>query len=384
MSMEKLVSDLQKFHQDHLALQEIVERQSKQISRLEKVVNTTNSDTEELKKRCDYLLNKDAEQMEFITKQAERIAILEHQNSKIDRLQEEIVELKLISRNTNNSLIVDNDIKVAEPEYFTGNRTKTQRFMLQLNNFFKAQPNKFNTDEKCISYTISLLRGPAFDWVAPYLEMDHKMLRDSREFRKLFGHAFEDINRQERAEAELLEIKQGSKSASELVSTFQRLTLESEVEDSKVLRRIFYNALNKDLKDDISRLSQRPNSIEELYSIAVRLDNRLRERKRETKGKEEIPEFKSKVQSRPKYSKPNRYNTEDKMDIGLNRQVDDDGFEIVRSPRKYTNRNKKNISNKKTNLDSELSSSSSSIPNLKPKGDKSKGNRSPKNSRAPW
>lgn len=169
--------------------------------------------------------------------------------------------------------------KVADPEYFTGNRKKAKQFLLQLQNIFMAQPSSFTNDRAKLAYTISFLRGPAFIWIAPYIESQHCMLNDINQFQDLFLLAFGDVDRAQEVEREILKIRQGNRSAAVLVSEFQRLALESKWPDS-VLYSLFYQALNDTLKDEICK-SDRPNSMDEYYKLAVRIDNRLSERSHE-------------------------------------------------------------------------------------------------------
>ena len=51
--------------------------------------------------------------------------------------------------------------KVADPEFFTGQRKKTRTFLLQLQNVFFAQPDRYHSSKSKVSFSISFLRCPA-------------------------------------------------------------------------------------------------------------------------------------------------------------------------------------------------------------------------------
>ena len=113
----------------------------------------------------------------------------------------------------------------------------------------------------------------------------------------MFYSSFSDIDRKVEVEKLLTDIKQGNRSVSTLVAEFQRLAVESKWPET-VLFQLFYRALNSNLKDEICRYD-RPPSIEEYYKMAVRLDNRLTERKMEKKEDNSRLTFKPVNKSNP-------------------------------------------------------------------------------------
>ena len=105
------------------------------------------------------------------------------------------------------------------------------------------------------------------------------LLKDFDEFEKAFTASFGDIDRKRRAEKELLTLRQRHRSISTIVSEFQRLAFETHMND-EALFPLFYNTLNDDVKDEICKVP-RPPTIKEYYQLAIGIDNRLFERKRE-------------------------------------------------------------------------------------------------------
>jgi hypothetical protein len=181
--------------------------------------------------------------------------------------------------------------RLNDPELFTGNKRKARAFILQCKNIFLSQPATYGTDSAKVAFIISFLRGPAFEWVSPYLEVDDDCLHHFDSFLELFNTSFSDIDRKTEVAKQLTDIKQGTRGASTLVSDFHRLAVESKWPDAALIQ-LFYNALNSNLKDEICRFD-RPDNIEEFYKLAVRLDNRLTERRNERKGDIERAPFKT-------------------------------------------------------------------------------------------
>lgn len=197
-------------------------------------------------------------------------------------IQQQQSQLEALSNLGGVTLPQPKEVKVAAPEYFSGNRKRSRTFLLQLKNVFRSQPQRFSKETTKVTYAISFLRDTAFDWIAPFLECDHEILEDFDKFEDRFKLAFGDTDRQRQAEQELLRLKQKGRSASALVSDFQRLSMEVKW-SSEALFSIFYQALNDEVKDEICKCD-RPLTIDEYYKLAIRIDNRLFERRQERKS----------------------------------------------------------------------------------------------------
>lgn len=171
------------------------------------------------------------------------------------------------------------DCKVAAPITFHGNRKTARTFLLQLKNNFQAQPNRFSTDSNKIAFAISYLRDAAFDWIAPLIEQGKHIDLTFVEFEEQFNANWCDIDAQKKAEDAIFNIKQRNRPVNAMVADFQRLAYESKISDS-ALFPLFYRALNDDIKDELSKI-ERPALIDEYFKLAISIDNRLYERKRE-------------------------------------------------------------------------------------------------------
>ena len=147
--------------------------------------------------------------------------------------------------------------KILIPDAFHGDRTKSRAFILQLKVVFRAQPSRFMTENSKVLFTVT----------------------------------FGDINRPRQAEFEILELKQGKRSASVYISDFQRLSTELGWSGAALLG-IFYKGLNNEIKSSLCN-HDRPNTIEEFYDLVARIDNRHREYKQEIRTERTGQNFQS-------------------------------------------------------------------------------------------
>ena len=163
--------------------------------------------------------------------------------------------------------------RVTSPDPYEGNKSKTESFLTQLNVYFELQRSRFPDDRSKVLFAVSNMKGVAFDWVMPYLHADHKMLQNYDEFVTNFRITFGNINRPKQAERELLELKQGTRSAVEYIADFQRLSLEVGWTDSAPVCAMFDKGLNKEIKQALCNF-QRPATLQDYFRIVADLDNR--------------------------------------------------------------------------------------------------------------
>ncbi len=168
---------------------------------------------------------------------------------------------------------------VTPPEQYAGDLGSRNRFLLQCSLVFDMQPNSYPTDHSRIAYMINLLRGKAGQWATALWESRSGVL-DSyglfcAELRKVFDHPVQG----QEASKRLLSLRQGSSSVATYSVDFRILSAESGWEEV-ALRGVFVQGLSEELKDELATRDE-PDSLEELISLAIKIDNRLRERARE-------------------------------------------------------------------------------------------------------
>lgn len=173
--------------------------------------------------------------------------------------------------------------KVADPEYFNGDRRKGKNFVAQLQNFFHLQHQRYPTDNIRIRYAISRLQDSAFNWALSILKDldtdEGKEFWTYQTFEEQFKAIFTDTDSERNATQALLNLTQGRQSASRYVTEFSRLISEVAWNEDAAIIALFYKGLNDDLKDRLAHEAEPPTEINKYYSLVVRLDNRLYERR---------------------------------------------------------------------------------------------------------
>ncbi len=159
---------------------------------------------------------------------------------------------------------------------------------------------------------ITLLTGKALDWATALWEQ-HSPPADNcelfvAEMRRVFHHPTSGGE----VEHRLLQISQGTRSVAEFAIEFRTLASESGW-DQQALRVTFHRALSPYLKDELALRDPAPD-LESLIDIAIRVDNRIRERRRESRGEVWLPE--SQASYSALNSPPLPMNSEEPMQLG--------------------------------------------------------------------
>uniref|UniRef100_A0A3B5RF72 CCHC-type domain-containing protein n=1 Tax=Xiphophorus maculatus TaxID=8083 RepID=A0A3B5RF72_XIPMA len=167
------------------------------------------------------------------------------------------------------------------PEPYTGEIDRCRGFLLQCSLVFSSSPQSFQTDGAKISFVVGNLRGRALKW-AEARSAQHNLFHRTYdsfvlEFTQTFGYSESpaDISRS------LLSLKQGNQSVADFAIDFRTLAAASTW-NAGALTGAFLQALNEDLKDELA-LRDEPGSLEELVALAIRIDNRIRDRARAKK-----------------------------------------------------------------------------------------------------
>lgn len=176
--------------------------------------------------------------------------------------------------------------KTSPPPEFDGTRARECRpFLSHCRINFQTQPSRFTTEHSKVFYAIGYLRGPAFELVEPYLDETRNLQRPAwldtfTSFAQYINSAFGVLDEAQQAERRLRSLQQTG-SAIQYYTRF--LSFASLLQwDDQALRSQFYHGLKPHIKDDLAHLD-RPDSLESLKDLAIRIDNRLFERLQERK-----------------------------------------------------------------------------------------------------
>ncbi|KAK7883132.1 hypothetical protein WMY93_029306 [Mugilogobius chulae] len=122
-------------------------------------------------------------------------------------------------------------------------------------------------------------QGNALDWAYAKWQSDPEIQRSYDKFVTELKRVFDHPVKGKEAAKRLLTIHQGSRSVAEYSVEFRTLAAEAGWDDA-ALQTVFVNGLSEQLKDELA-LKDDFGDFNSVISTAIKLDNRLRERKRE-------------------------------------------------------------------------------------------------------
>ena len=205
--------------------------------------------------------------------------------SLVQDLRSRIAELETRPKNppTMSPVLPHREPTMSDPEYFDGKRSAVRNFISQCRIVFTAQPSRFPTERHMVIYAASYLRDAAFSWFQPHLDtLEHEhpdhILDSFRAFANALRETFGDPDQERTAENKLGSLRQ-SNSVAVYSSEFKRLSLDTNWNDA-ALRFQFYRGLKDSLKDELAK-TPRPESLDTLIDLCIRLDNRLHDRRLE-------------------------------------------------------------------------------------------------------
>lgn len=193
------------------------------------------------------------------------------------------------------------------PEYDGKDKKFCSTFISHLNLYISANPNLFPSDSDKVTFAASYLRGQAFAWFGPHLlRQDDPLLNDYAAFTDELSRNLGDPDRERTMTTQLQSLTQVG-SASSYSSTFFKLAAFLNWNDD-ALRAQLYTGLKPDVKDALALSNVDPATVQDLSALAIRLDNRLHERRQENKTR--TPGFRSNQNNLSRnFSRPNTGST---------------------------------------------------------------------------
>lgn len=182
---------------------------------------------------------------------------------------------------------------VPAPEPYAGEIGGASGFVLRCSLVFDQQPFSYPSDRAKIAYTVNLLRGRAAQWVTALWEQESPILSSYDNFTSELCRIFDHPRQGQEAAKRLFSLVQGSRSVADFSIDFRIAASESGWGELE-LKGVFLRGLSSELKDELASRDE-PDSLESLISLAIRIDNRLRERRQEkrlssfTRGRELAP-----------------------------------------------------------------------------------------------
>lgn len=164
------------------------------------------------------------------------------------------------------------------PEYDGKEKELCATFLSHLALYFNTNPQSFPTDASKVQFAATYLRGRAFRWFEPHLYTPgDRMLHDYQYFRQQMLENLGDPDRKRSLTRKIQRLSQTSSAASYSTEFFQIASMLDWNDES--LKAQFYSGLKADVKDALALLPQDPESLHDLSNMAIRLDNRIYERR---------------------------------------------------------------------------------------------------------
>lgn len=202
----------------------------------------------------------------------------------IIQLQQQIAALQRQGNNGNNTF------KMEKPAIYKGDKGTLQAFLTQCKAYFLHYSPQFPTETDKIVFAGHRLEGDALAWYEPALRDFMENTEDNRadstkELFRLFANfetvlkeTFGDPDADRTTERQLLQLRQTG-SATTYVAKFRQLSTHLGWEDEPLMTQ-FYEGLKDEVKDELSK-QDRPKKLNDYIAKAVRIDNRLYERRME-------------------------------------------------------------------------------------------------------
>ena len=170
--------------------------------------------------------------------------------------------------------------RIVLPEKFDGTRSKYRPFRMAVDQIFANHPEMYPTDGTRIELIGSLMTGEAAMWFTPLVESRSPLFYDYEQFMYAMDAWFRDPDAYQGAVNRLRALRQGARSAAQYAADFRAVAVESGW-TSEQLYPEFRRGLSEDIQDALAAALVQPATLEDLMAVAIQMDNRFFERRRE-------------------------------------------------------------------------------------------------------
>jgi Retrotransposon gag protein len=207
--------------------------------------------------------------------------LLKAQNARLAAQDELIAELRRAPVTPGPDPDYSREPKVPLHPEFTGKVSEFRNFMAQCTLTFALCPKTYASDESKVLFVVSRFRDKAMTWARDIPENQTNKFRSNyAEFKKAITNLYLDRNQRDRDEDKLSRLTQTGSAAVYAVD-FESLVASLDFNDEAKCSW-FYKGLSSDVKDGIA-LVGRPKVFTELVNLAISIDQRLQQRKRDEK-----------------------------------------------------------------------------------------------------
>lgn len=173
-------------------------------------------------------------------------------------------------------------LRLAPPEKFSGDSGDCRPFLVQCDLHFQHQPAAFPTDQSKVAFMVSHLTGRAAAWATAEWSRGSTICESLGLFKDSLKKIFDHTSSGREAARALSKLRQGHRSVSDFAIEFRTIAADSGW-NPLALFDAFINGLSDPIKDQLAPLDL-PEHLDSVIAMAVRIDNRLRDRKKEKTG----------------------------------------------------------------------------------------------------
>ncbi|KAH0420200.1 hypothetical protein CcaCcLH18_14136 [Colletotrichum camelliae] len=207
-------------------------------------------------------------------------------------------------------------LKLSAPVTYDGTPGTLKGFLIQVKNYQNFHHGDFASETEKVVHAATYLRGKALKWFEPiqeeYLKCEtlDECTTETRDiyanfqgFEDALRSLFQDPDEKRQAERDLSQLRQ-TKSAKDYSANFRQLSVQLDLtEETKIF--MFYQGLKDEVKDEIIKVD-RPDDFLQYAELAIKIDNRLFERRKERGDKRQNPNSGRKYQWQPQ----NKFNNQ--------------------------------------------------------------------------
>lgn len=169
--------------------------------------------------------------------------------------------------------------RIASPERYSGDPSSCETFLTQCEIQFSFQPSSFPSERSKVAYVVSLLTGRAAQWAVAQWGRNSHICSSYQLFSAELREVFDPIKPHQEAAYQLTRLRQGNESVDDFAIRFRTLAGKSKWNDH-ALYDMFHQGLSDRIKDELAA-RELPPAINDLISVASRIDRRIRESDRE-------------------------------------------------------------------------------------------------------
>ncbi|TDZ17375.1 Transposon Tf2-9 polyprotein [Colletotrichum orbiculare MAFF 240422] len=213
-------------------------------------------------------------------------------------LQQEVNTLRTAANIIQTPVESREKLRLNSPQAFDGTPGYLKGFLTQVRAYHRFHNLSFKDEAEQVIHAASFLKGRALAWFEPHLTdfLTHDWNDLKLETQTIFAgyHGFESAlislfqepDEQRQYERDLAALKQKG-AATHYAAEFRRICARLDyTDDTKIF--MFYQGLKEDVKDELVK-QDRPSDFITYAELAIKIDNRLFERRRE-KGEQRRPQ----------------------------------------------------------------------------------------------